>query len=101
MRLRHLLRRRTHREVDEELEFHLVRQMEANVAAGMPEAEARRQAVIAFGGVERTREECREARSGYFLETVGQDVRYGLRGFRRNPVFTITVIATLMLGIGA
>jgi putative ABC transport system permease protein len=100
-RLRFLFLRRTHRDVDEELQFHLEQQVEANVAAGMPEGEARRQAVIAFGGVERAREECREARPGYFLETVGQDVRYALRGFRRNPVFTITVVVTLMLGIGA
>jgi putative ABC transport system permease protein len=101
MRLRFLLTRRSYREVDEELMFHLEQQVAANVAAGMPAEEAQRQAAIAFGGVERAREQCREERPGYFLETLLQDVRYALRGFRRNQVFTVTVVVTLMLGIGA
>ena len=85
-RLRLMLMRRTHREVDEELAFHLAREVELNVAAGMTAVEARRQAAIAFGGVERAREQCREERPGYRLETLLQDVRYAVRGFRRNPV---------------
>jgi putative ABC transport system permease protein len=99
-RLRFLVARRTRSEVDEELGFHIDKQVEANVAAGMKPREARRQAAIAFGGVERTREECREARPGYRMETLSQDVRYAVRGFRRNPIFTLTVVVTLMLGIG-
>jgi putative ABC transport system permease protein len=100
-RLRFVIARKTHREVDEELQFHLEQQTRINIAAGMPPQEARRQAVIAFGGIERAREECREQRPGYFVETIFQDVRYAVRGFRRNPVFTITIVLTLMLGIGA
>src|SRR5271163_258440 len=100
-RLRFLISRRSHLEVDDELRFHLERQVEANIADGMTPAEAGRQAVIAFGGVERAREECREQQPGWWIDTVRQDVRYALRGFRRNPVFAVTVIATLALGIGA
>jgi putative ABC transport system permease protein len=51
--------------------------------------------------VERAREQTYEQRPGWWLGTVAQDVRYALRGFRRNPVFTIAVIATLAVGIGA
>jgi predicted permease len=100
-RLRFLIVRKTHRDVDEELQFHLEQQTQANIAAGMPPHEAHRQAVIAFGGLEHAREECREQRPSYLMETVLQDVRYAIRGFRRNPIFTVTIIATLMLGIGA
>jgi putative ABC transport system permease protein len=88
-------------EFDEEFQFHLEQATEANIAAGMLPEEARRLALVDFGGVERTREQCHEQRPGWWLGTVAQDVRYALRGFRRNPVFTITVIATLALGIGA
>jgi predicted permease len=87
--------------LDEELQFHVELATEAKVAAGMTAAEARRKALIEFGGVERTREQCHEQRPGWWLGTVLQDVRYALRGFRRNPAFAVTAIATLALGIGA
>ncbi|MGA9071526.1 MAG: permease prefix domain 1-containing protein [Terracidiphilus sp.] len=94
-------KRQRQRELDDELRFHLEQSTAVKMAAGMTAAEARRQALVEFGGVERTREQCHEQRPGWWLGTVAQDVRYALRGFRRNPAFTITVIATLALGIGA
>jgi predicted permease len=87
--------------VDEELQDHLEREIEAKIAQGLSPAEARRQAAVAFGGLEKSREQCREQRPGYWLETSLQDLRYAFRGLRRNPVFTATVILTLMLGIGS
>jgi predicted permease len=100
-RLRFLIAPKPPAEMDEELRFHLEQSIESRIAAGIDSREARRQALIEFGGVERTREQCHEQRPGWWMGTVAQDVRYALRGFRRNPVFTLAVIATLAVGIGA
>ncbi|HEY2471309.1 MAG TPA: ABC transporter permease [Terracidiphilus sp.] len=88
-------------EVDEELQFHIERQIEANLAAGMPADEARRQAIITFGGRERAREQCREARPGWSLELVLRDLRLGIRGLLRNPGLSSVAVLTLALAIGA
>jgi len=98
---RSLPRRKRRSELDEEIRFHVEQATEAKVAAGMTLAEARRQALVEFGGVERTREQCYEQRPGWWLGTVMQDVRYGLRGLRRNRGFALTAVITLGLGIGA
>jgi putative ABC transport system permease protein len=96
-RIRYLVAPKPRHEIDEELQ----QQAGANVAAGMTPQQARRQAVIAFGGVERTKEDSHQQRTGFYIETVLQDIRYALRGFARNPVFTLTILVTLMLSIGA
>ena len=100
-RLRFFISRKRPIDLDEELQFHLDQSTQTNIAAGMTPEEARRQAGIAFGGVERTREQCYEQRPGRLLEVVLQDVRCAQRWLGRNPVFTITVVTTLALGIGA
>ena len=100
-RLRFALFRKRPSEVDEELQFHIERQIEANVAAGMPIDEARRQAAIAFGGRERTREQCREARPGWTIELLLRDFRFAVRGLLRNPGLATVAVLTLAVAVGA
>ena len=100
-RLRALLRRNAvERELDDELRFHLEREAEKSVAAGLPRDEAVRRARLTFGGVDRIKEDDRDARGVALLEHLAQDVRYALRGLRARPLFTAVVVATLGLGIG-
>jgi predicted permease len=101
MRLRLYFASNSHTEVDEEIQFHVDREMESNLAKGLDPGEARRLAIVAFGGVEKSREQCREQRPGYWIETLLQDVRYAVRGLKRDSVWTAAVILTLMLGVGA
>jgi putative ABC transport system permease protein len=87
--------------MDAEMRHHLECEMRDRIAAGMTPDEARRSALIDFGGVDRFKEEGRDARGTRGLEDLARDLRYAGRVLRRNPGFAAASGVTFALGIGA
>jgi hypothetical protein len=88
------------RDLDDELAFHLAMRAAKNRSADVPADEAQAAAKRQFGNVARIKEACREMHTLTFLETFWQDIRYGARGLKHNPILALIVIVTLALGIG-
>ena len=102
LRVRSLLRRnQVEEELNEEIAYYLDRLTEQHIAAGMSEQQARQAAKKAFGGAAQRMEECRDVRGVSLVEDFARDTRYGARTLRRAPAFSMAVILTLSLGIGA
>src|ERR1043166_4718850 len=101
-RLASLFRRRDlDVDLDQELRAHLEMATERNLGRGLTPEQARREALLALGGLEQTKQSYREQRGLPMLETIWQDLRFGLRMLRRSPGFSLLAILCLTLGIGA
>jgi predicted permease len=101
LRIRALVvRRRVERELDEELSFHIARETQKHIAAGLSPADAHTLARARFGSLPLAADQCRDVRGTGFVDDLTRDVLYALRTLRRAPLAALTIVATVTLGLG-
>ena len=96
-----LHQQRVESELESEIRSYVDAVTDEKIASGVSPIEARRQALAESGGVEQVKQSVRDQRASTAIQSVVQDLRYGLRQMRRNPAFTLTAVITLGLGLGA
>ena len=92
--------RRVERELGEELDFHIQREVEKHIAGGLSPEDARARALARFGSVALAANRCRDERGTAYFDAFVRDVLYALRAFRRAPLAAFTIVATVALGLG-
>jgi predicted permease len=94
-------RRKAELELDEELRYHLARQIEEGIAAGLTPNDAHYAALRSIKDIEQRKEECRDMRGLNLVENTVQDFRYAIRGMRKDPAFALFIILVMAFGLGA